>query len=200
MQQTEEFRAMRALVRNVLENPAGREWSVQGFGMMRTYIDPQKVYRLNVWDSRFQVPGVSTIHDHPWDFISWIMGGQFTNRRYVEDYTRGEFYDHALIHTGIGGDNSDTMRGKTAGIVRLRAEPDEVYQPGDTYRQVAEEIHASLYTNGTVTLNERVRRPDGDHAKVYWPQGQQWVDAQPRLATPSEVSQVLALALTGATI
>ena len=52
----------RALIRNVLED-SNREWTIQGFGFLRTYFGPAdkpKMYRLNLWDGRFAVPNVST--------------------------------------------------------------------------------------------------------------------------------------------
>jgi hypothetical protein len=199
-----DFGALRAAVRSILEHPQGRDWTVQGFGMMRTYFGKDKQYRLNIWNSALAVRGVSIIHDHPWDFRSWIIGGQFTNVRY-EDVTgtdnpllslapaaNGEsgIYNYMEIKTGEGG-------GKTGEVYKmtLLARPQEFYGPGATYEQKAEEIHASFYHDGTVTLNDRRRVGTGEHAHVFWPYGQKWVDAEPRKAKPAEVKSTLALAL-----
>ena len=78
------FDVLRATVRDVLEHPYPREWTVQGFGMLRTYLDPDKRFRLNVWHSKLAIPNVSIVHDHPWHFTSWVMGGNFTNVRYTK--------------------------------------------------------------------------------------------------------------------
>jgi hypothetical protein len=188
---TPEIRTLRATVRTVLDHPHELPWSVQGFGMMRTYFGADKTFRLNIWDSSLAVPGVSLIHDHPWDFTSWVMAGMFQNVRY-DEHPHGNYqqYDWIVIKTGEGG-GPDGNSGRCGLAPRLA----EFYSAGDTYKQVAEEIHASYYVDGTVTLNERIRRPDGEHARVFWPAGQSWVDAEPRMATEQEVRGTIARAL-----
>jgi hypothetical protein len=183
------FKPLRALIRPILEAPLYYEWTVQGFGMLRTYIDRDKVWRLNVWNKALAVPNVSTIHNHPWHFESWIIAGQFTNRRYLERAS-GTAYNVATIKTGEGGG----MRSQPV-AVNLRSMGDEMYQPGQRYAQRADEVHESFYTNGCVTLNKRLRVADGEHARVYWPAGTDWVDAEPRVATEDEVAATAALAL-----
>lgn len=173
----------RALARSIFDKPFTYEWTVQGFGMLRTYLDAEKRYRLNVWHKSLAVPGVSVIHDHPWDFKSLILAGQFYNTRYVEDVLNSEAtHMGQRIRTGEGGG----PEGKPFSVA-LAAVHREVYWDGDVYCQGAEEIHKSEYEDGTVTLNDRTRRPDPDHALVFWPYGEQWVDAEPRPATRDEI-------------
>jgi hypothetical protein len=180
---------------------ATREWSVQGFGMLRTYLDPAKRYRLNVWHSRFKMPHVSTIHDHPWHFTSWIIAGRFLNQRHTiktVHYAAGRYRVSAAppnfhcqrIKTGPGGGPA----GEVSDVFLLPLQP-ELYDAGDTYHQRADEVHASHYEDGTVTLNDRTRLEDGEHARVFWPYGTKWVDAQPRAATELEVWQATRAAL-----
>ena len=45
--------ALRASIKTLLEHPNELRWTVQGFGMLRCYLDPDKTYRLNIWDSEF---------------------------------------------------------------------------------------------------------------------------------------------------
>lgn len=186
--------ALRALVKTVLLQP-GENWTVQGFGMMRAYLpwgpNPKR-FRLNVWNSDLAVPGVSVIHDHPWAFTSWIINGEFSNIRFVEDSYCGEDYDFMQIACGIEGDNSDAARQHNRSRSRLRMRAPEHYTTGDIYHQDADEIHLSGYGQGTVTLNDRIG--DTEHARVFWPAGQEWVDAKPRKATYQEVSRTLSLA------
>lgn len=180
--------ALRALVWQALHH-RNVEFSVQGFGMMRTYLDSDKEWRLNVWDSSLQVPGVSTIHDHPWHFDSWVISGEFYNNRFLmtdEDGPTDQFYDYMEIKTGEGG--GPTGERKTC---RLSRQPTEFYAPGSYYHQDASEIHETRYRDGAVTLNRRKRVGTGEHARVFWPHGEEWVDAMPRPATPEEVRQVL---------
>lgn len=180
--------AVRVLVRNILESPCSQPWSTQGLGMLRTYLDPDKVWRLNLWHHSCAVPGVSTIHDHPWDFKSLVVGGRFTNVRYFEaaagasDRYRSRRYLTHRLRCGEDGGPVGPQR-----VVHLVPHPDEMYGPGEVYSQKAEEIHESRYLDGTVTLNERVRRPDGDHANIYWPDGGPWVDAEPHMASREQI-------------
>lgn len=184
--------ALRAVVKTMLMYPHAFEWSVQGFGMLRAYFDKDKVYRLNIWDHDLAVPNVSVIHDHPWSFTSWIINGEFNNLRYEEiDYIgAGCEYDWAVIRTGPGGGPEGD-----SGRSWLRSKPMEMYRTGDAYHQEPREIHESRFTDGTVTLNERTRLPDGDHARVFWPSGGKWIDAEPRKAMPIEIARVTGKAL-----
>lgn len=180
----------RPLVERVLRNYFDYEWTAQGFGMIRTYLGPkgrEKQIRLNVWDSRVAVPGVSTIHDHPWDFSSLIVAGVFTNLRYTER-NRPPFptHDFMVIKTGVEGDNSDTARRKrTVHCIYLMPGGPETYTTGDVYHQHAHEIHESLPLDGTVTINERIG--DTGQARVFWAHGTSWVDAKPRVSPAEEV-------------
>ena len=195
---TAEFEAQRELIRHILRaeahSPHPEKWSVQGFGMLRMYIDPEKRYRLNIWDDRLAVPNVSIIHDHPWHFKSWIISGHFRNRRYsvVSPLTtNSDHYSFATIMTGEGGGPVENPRtlwlGANYGM--------EHYGPGDTYSQEADEIHASFYRRGTITLNERTPIDRASHARVFWPHGTDWVDAMPRAAIVWEIDMVLKTAL-----
>jgi hypothetical protein len=185
-----EFAALRMAVRTILDTGIYHlDWTVQGFGMLRCYpdrLDSSKRFRLNIWDSRLMVPGVSVIHDHPWSFDSWIINGDFYNIRYVEDAFSGDEYSFMVIKTGEGGGPDGS-----AGMMRLRPAPAEHYSTGEKYHQDPTEIHMSAYANGTVTLNDRTRVGDGEHARVFWPRGQSWVDAEPRKATRDEIERVV---------
>jgi hypothetical protein len=189
------LRYLKPLVEQILRNPFNHSWSVQGFGMLRTYFGPQaepKRFRLNLWDKRFAVPGVSTIHDHPWHFGSIVIAGMFVNVRYElteEEYYSTHFY--TTIKTGEGGGMTKTP---TKHCVLVPSAP-ELYKPGDEYRQNADEIHQTIYSDGTVTLNERARVGDGEHARVFWTAGTDWVDAEPREADAKEVGLAVDTAL-----
>lgn len=185
--------AMRAMVRLILEQPLRHRWTVQGFGMLRMYIpapgQPKRL-RLNMWNSKYSVPGVSIMHDHPWDFDSWIINGRFRNVRYVPVRGPAERYKFMTIKCGEDGCAMSAPQN-----IELRAMPVEHYSTGDKYHQNADEIHASYYNDGTITLNDRVG--DTEHARVFWkdePKGY-WVDAKPREATEAEIEDSVALAL-----
>jgi hypothetical protein len=182
---------LKPLVASVMQDDR-REWTVQGFGFLRTYFGPAetpKKFRLNLWDHRFTVPNVSTIHDHPWDFTSVIVAGEFCNVRYkmkhpkLTDITPTHAY--TTIKCGVGGG----MTKSDFNACELVSGFEEDYYPGDIYRQRAAEIHETIFVDGAVTLNERVG--DTEQARVFWPWGTHWVDAIPRLATREEVSEAV---------
>lgn len=199
---TTDLTFIKPLVRKILAD-ADNGWTVQGFGFLRTYFGPPaapKMFRLNLWDSRFTVKGVSTIHDHPWDLSSLIVAGDFTNQRYgvtdVRDAIDSPEYmippKHAFmtIKTGVGGGGIEHDAVKYCTL--YRREP-EHYLPGDTYHQDAEEVHETLFKDGSVTLNKRVG--DTEHARVFWPVGTEWVDAKPRTAHHAEIEAATAYSL-----
>lgn len=187
-------RAMRALVYSILLKPSQHTWTVQGFGMLRTYIGRGKEHRLNVWHNDLSVPNVSTIHDHPWHFASWILNGQMLNTRFVEASTDligvGDLFEYMTIKCGEGGGPEGLVQ-----TTRLMPVEQERYRAGGFYAQQSHEIHTTYFEDGTVTLNERVMLADCDHARVFWPAGKRWVDAEPRRATLQEIQMATRAAL-----
>jgi hypothetical protein len=189
---------LKPLIRQILLWPEHSQWTVQGFGFLRTYFGPPdepKRFRLNLWDSKFMVDNVSTIHDHPWHFTSVVVAGALGNQRYVmHDAPRDATHDthhFTTIKTGEGGG----MEKSPISSCVLIPQKVEIYSPGDTYYQTAPDIHETIYKDGTVSLNERVPTGDGEHARVFWPYGTNWVDAMPRPATDEEVSDAVSRSL-----
>lgn len=182
--QSPEFAAFRTMVKTILLHPFNFAWTLQGFGFLRTYLPygpNAKRFRLNVWDNSLTLPGVSIIHDHPWDFTSWIINGNFRNVRFVEDYFNGDEYEYMRIKCGETGGSLGTAPTP----IRMRAMPPEFYTAGDIYNQKADEIHKSDFDDGTVTLNDRTG--DTEMPRVFWHAGLKWVDAKPRNATEMEI-------------
>lgn len=191
----------RTTVRAVLEDALGdarlgiktSNWSIQGFGMLRRHLPDD--WRLNVWDSRFRVPDVSLIHDHPWHFESLVLSGRLRNVRFaVEESNRMRPSTHmtSKLKPGPGGGLLD---GEGGGKVRLVSQPAEMYERGSTYLQTCDEVHLSDPEDGCVTLNRRFDRLRDDVAQVFWPVGTQWVSAEPRVAEPAEVVAIVGRAL-----
>jgi hypothetical protein len=178
----------RELVKSILTHPRDFSWSVQGLGMLRTYISDE--LRLHVWDSRLRVPNVSDLHTHPWDLHSTVVAGVYEQRRYeYDDALTAEVFNRARIKCGenacvIGQDK-----------VLLVPSPRESYEAGHTYFQHRAEIHQSFPLNGTVTLVQRFFKQDRDHADVFWQGDGGWVDAAPRAASRNEVLDVTHYAL-----
>jgi hypothetical protein len=158
-------------------------WEVQGFGMLRCYLDTKEV-RLHIWDYNLRTPSVSTIHTHPWDFTSLVLRGTQTNILYSRD-PAGKLYNYSQIKCGM--DAHATSEEKTQ---RLLERSVIHYTVGEYYQEQAHEIHESLPAHHTITLVERHPMADPDHALVYWPHGTSWVDAKPREATRPEVEAI----------
>lgn len=172
------FSYVKALVTHVLLHPFDLEWTAQGFGMIRCYPDGDEV-RLNIWHRAFLVPGVSTIHNHPWNLESLCVGGRLFNQRFIKDAPLGVRYQHVLLKPGKAVLLSEINQ------VRLEAKFIEIYNPGESYVQVASEVHETKYVDGTVTINKRTERGP-DVADVYWLEGP-WGSAKPRAATEQEI-------------
>lgn len=185
------YRPLKIATFAILERPLSHEWTTQGLGMIRTYLDPEKVWRLNVWHSMFRIPEASTIHDHPWHLDSWVLAGRFFNQRMriANNVETGVAMDYFTIRTGINHDPAkDRGPVKTCNLVAGLVEE---YEPGDYYHQDAEEIHETTFVDGAVTINRRNRIGTGEHAKVFWPHRQEWVDAKPAVATIEQVLTAL---------
>ncbi len=179
----------KTLVCAILDHACDYEWTLQGFGMLRLYLDRQKVTRLHVWDSRFAVPGVSTMHTHPWNFVSLVVAGKMGNVLFRPNPC-GTPYQWQRIKCGEGGG----LVGAPA-LVHMWQYQQNIYTEKSWYEQKADEVHVSHPQDGTVTLVEREFLEDADHAVVYWPDGTEWVSAEPRPATEAEVREICGTAL-----
>jgi hypothetical protein len=184
------------LVKKILENPSGFDWTLQGLGMLRTYIGSNDL-RLHVWDSRFAFPDVSTMHTHPWNFHSLIVAGEVRQVRFVNPEVIGgtppsKVFKQQEILCGVGG---GPVEGQGPKIVHFSSLSEEVYREGDVYSQLAHEIHSSYPVDGTVTIIEREMLDDTEHAFVYWDVDKEWVTAEPRPATTQEIAVICQNAL-----
>ena len=171
-------------------NPRARDWTVQGFGMLRCYLDDKQNERLHIWSNALHVPRVSSIHTHPWDFGSRVISGRLINTRY-EEVEPGIKYSQAywrrLIRPGEGEALSDDVR------VWLRAKQDDYVYSGGHYTQTRHEIHQTLPDNGAVTLCVRWR-PSQTSDEAFSYSRKQWVSAAPRPATVGEIQHTIDLA------
>lgn len=187
------FDAQRELVRYMLKHAIAfptEDWTVQGFGFIRLRVTP--TLRLHIWDSRFRVSGVSDLHDHAqWSFDSTIIAGSLVNCRYSLISGDVEPTHHmATIKCGIGGGMSSPA---IEDVILVPCRP-EVYEPGISYHQDANEIHRTYAQDGTVTLLEQERHAT-DTARVFFPLGSEWRDAIPRRATEKEIDDAVMQAL-----
>lgn len=178
-------------VKAILVRPHGFKWSVQGLGMLRTYLSDE--VRLHVWDSAVRIPNVSPMHDHPWHLDSYIVAGEVRQFRYtIENPPTDERFHRGLIRFNYAtikcGENACTVTEPQP--VYLRQGLLEQYKEGQNYRQDKYEIHESLPLDGTVTLVKRTFTPDRDHARVFWEGDGGFVSAEPRAATHEEIELI----------
>jgi hypothetical protein len=182
----------KSLVRAILQSPHELDWSVQGLGMMRLYLDDHR--RLHIWDSSLRVENVSDMHTHPWNFKSHVVVGQVNNWKYLDiteqkDHWSEErhlAYKKQIIRCGVGGG----LVGEPEEVTLILAGDEfNVFVERVTYSELAHEIHVSKPHDGTITIVKREFLDDVDHALVFWKDGD-WVSAEPRIATYDEVSRV----------
>jgi len=174
-------------VKHILENARRFEWSLQGLGMLRLYLNPET--RLHVWSGKHRVPGVTAIHDHPWGFTSTIISGSIVNYIYREAMSvQTRPFMKQRIQCGPDG----CSQGEPESVA-LCVDSARRYWSGDSYTQAAPEIHETLFEDGTVSLIEKVGQ--GEYAHVFYPAGATWVSARPRQATWEEVIAITRNAL-----
>lgn len=174
--------------------PESHKWEVQGFGMLRTYLDEAQVFRLHIWSMVLQAHEVSTIHDHPWNFTSHVLSGQVNNRRYVptQDLTRSCLVTREFqLKCGADAHTIGESR-----LSLLEPQPWENIKAGESYSQLAEEVHESFPFCGTVTVIQRTFTKPRDYARVFIKPGYSFVSAAPRPASAQEVANTLALIQT----
>jgi hypothetical protein len=180
------------------------EWTLQGLGMLRLYLGTDKQVRLHVWDDRFIFwPTPSELHTHPWHMYSLVIAGEVFNTRYTDEepdtYLRGKGMSprqwepipmmRQSILCGIGGGLQEEP--SAAVPITLYEQPEERIIAGQVYKQRADEIHRSRPLCGTVTIVTRHNTADADYADVFWPEGTEWITAEPRPASPEEVYDIL---------
>lgn len=176
------FENMRALAKLILKTPFAFDWTLQGLGMLRLYIEPD--LRLHVWDQRFAFPGATPIHDHlQWGLTSTVLSGELRNQRYNHSSYYGAPYKAMKIKAGIGCEKLETPS-----VVFLRKQESELYRVGESYGQHPGEIHETIPRNGTVTIMRKTPTADPEAATVFWPADSEWGSAEPRPATSDEIS------------
>jgi len=176
----------KALVYQILVHAEAYPWTMQDIGLLGLRLDDHREYRLHVWDPSRCV-GEPPVHDHPFDFVSQIIAGEVLNTRYVEDRAGVEY-------RRIRYSPADEDDRRSCGTVTLSARA-TAFTEGEQYVQVAHELHDSRQLPGTVTVIRRTFR-DVPELTVCLLGDAPWVSGQSRPATPDEVKQFAAKALT----
>lgn len=204
------FLQCQKLVLGILNNPMrytdyNGGWSLQGFGMLRLYLDKAKVTRLHVWttDAQDVVKDVTRIHTHPWNYTSHVLCGKIKNTRFKIWDSNVDLPQPQMkspLHRGYEvkikcGEDAKEITDPLA--VTLIEQPPEFLSQGSHYEQAFSEIHLSVPEHGAVTLVDRncVTECPHDEAYVYVGADDKgkplsWVDAKPRPATKEEILRI----------
>ncbi len=182
-----------SLLKLILENATKFEWSIQGLGMFRCYVDYNT--RLHVWAEDWRDEAASDMHTHPWNFRSHILKGSAINYWMGEDNLESpdsgqplEIYNKRLLHCG---ENCHFIN--EAEKVGLFKSFSRKCIAGDTYSMSSSQIHVfEPQEDYTVSLVYRELPKDAnpDNAYVYWKEGTEWGSAEPRPATKEEVEKM----------
>ena len=139
---------IKALVRECFNNDIGeRSFAMSGFGLLRLYPKDKPDVALHIWHHEMVLPGVTSLHTHPWDFNSTVFAGRITNIKYVETH-EDEFtnlYNKFKIYPG------QLPRVEKPELVHLAFNGVNEYGPGEEYTQKANEIHRTEFKSGTIT-------------------------------------------------
>ncbi len=173
-----------ALVRTILEHAEDYPWRMQEIGLLGLRLDDRREYRLHVWDPSSSA-GEPPAHDHPYDFNSTIVAGAMTNTRYEEDPSGVEYRRVRYRPANEDARTSDTVR------LSRRA---TTYAAGETYSQLAHELHDSRQVPGTVTII-RMTFQEVPELTVCTREDAPWVSGQARPATAEEVKRITTAAL-----
>ena len=169
------------LVKFILQHALNFKWSVQGLGMLRLYINEN--IRLHIWDSRIQVPNVTLVHTHPWDLTSEVIAGRIRDVVFTDDECADEMiFKKQNIQCGEGA----CLVGEPENVF-LDIISDSVYEEGNQYSHHNTTPHYTSFEDGSVTLNTRDFKEDTEHAYVYIPEGEEFVNAEPRGATQEQI-------------
>lgn len=185
-------------VHDILDNWRQYQWQVQGFGMIRTYLDGPGEPRLQVWDQRLATWSNNAIHDHPWAFTSTIYAGVLYNQRFkVRPTEANDSYAKGHTTEIIPGTRGGLLSERLVDRCRIEPLPIEVYSLGESYRQTHREMHLTKYLPGTVTLITRTEREEADIARVAWygGAGDQPPFVNPYPATPDLAELIIQSAL-----
>lgn len=175
----------RALVSTILHHAEDYPWRMQDIGLLGLRLDDHREYRLHVWDpTRTGLEDDPAIHDHPYDFTSWIVAGEMANVRYDEDPGGAPFTRFRYELDDEGSRTIDTVR--LTGTATT-------FAAGSSYRQEAHELHESRQLPGTVSI---IRCTFRDVTRLsVCRRSSEWISGQSRPATRDEIKSIIAKAL-----
>lgn len=176
----------RLLAARVIEQAHLYDWSVQGFGLIRTYLPGNK--RLHIWSQRFKIQDATTLHSHPWNFTSHVLAGRM-HEIVAEKVTIEQA--SCLDSNVLKAKENKILCGEDAKVITstdcFLSTKVTYHQAGLSYSHKYSDIHASLPSFDCVTLIEREPLDDPDHAYSYTLNDDPWVSAEPRGIDHNEI-------------
>ena len=177
---------LKALVWAILTRAEAFPWRMQDGGLLGLWLDHHREHRLHVWAPELLAED-PPIHDHPFDFTSTIVVGELVNTRYIEGASGRE---HVRERYVLGNDQD-----RCVDTVRLEGAATTLGE-GDSYEQLAPELHDSRQVPGTVTvLRFAGTDVSGVELTVCHRAEVSWVPGPARHARPDEVRRSVAAAL-----
>ncbi len=181
MRATEDDRnaTTRALVKTILQRAEHYSWEVPANGRLTLVLEPN-VAVINVFHSKYRVPGTTAIHSHTVDFRSDIIGGVMQQNRYqrvIADAGHGPA-PRVIADTGRGHEPRRYWEQELTLDGKLKRDPIEcdltegaieTYAAGEFYEITADEIHQSVPEDGTVTLITRQHKTSPTSVSTFWP-------------------------------
>lgn len=123
--------------------------------------------RLHYWDKSINEDMQSSelmIHDHIFNFKSWVMLGSIENIQYKED-DGGQIYS---VYSGIYQKNCSILK-KTSKLLKIKKQSTNIFKKGESYTMLAGVLHETkplenltftvLYTKDTNLKNPLVLGP-----------------------------------------
>lgn len=162
-------------------DPLTLKWRTHGVGFIKAYLSEN--LRLHIFHKMFLTPGITMHHTHPWNFQSEVLIGELTNLRLEKIDGKPNFNEGTIDCSNFCGIEGEPQP------VHLFPAVWETFVPGQIYRQRAYEIHANEAQDGTVTLMER--SAERGTAKVYWPIGTEYIDADIGTPTDAQILQAV---------
>lgn len=126
-----------------------------GLGFIQAKIDATK--RIHFWHPELtKIVGEEEVHNHRYNFKSWILGGQITHRLYEivyeSDLAYGNKPEYELIEVTCSEEKSSEPR--RISKVNLKPLNEFELNVGSSYTIKADEFHVTD-TSGAITLLER---------------------------------------------
>jgi hypothetical protein len=161
------------LLTKLKNDPLSFKWRRHGIGFIKAYLNEERTKRVHVFHKRFLTPGITIHHTHPWHLFSEVLKGNLVNTRFrKQGISSCRFMEGVISCCDFKGVEGEPVE------VGLLSDAPEIYTDTNGYYfQWSDEIHMTEATDGTVTVVTLVPAKEEGKARVYWPVGSEYVNA-----------------------